>query len=186
MGAGLGYALASTKGNALYGDVIEQIVVNYGGFGPALELLLGGTPARGFVVGGGVIGQSAWDPETAVDSRRNQYPEALPAFKIYDAFGVGLLGPFLDWFPDETGGAHAGAMIGLGYIGLERDRSVAGSLWGGYDFWVANQWSLGAELRAVAATGARDIYVPAGASRTIAQMDDTAASFQLLFTALYH
>jgi hypothetical protein len=185
MGIGTGYGLAKTSGSFAG----SSLTAHYEGVGPALELLFGGTPARGLVVGGGFVGQDIWDPETTIDSNNPNVPQSL---NFEGALGVLALGPFMDWFPDEKGGAHVGGMIGFGGIGL-RDRSgnpdigLGGSLWTGYDFWIADQWSLGAELRGVFARGTRDVATPSsGFGFAPTRFEDTASSFELLFTALLH
>lgn len=179
MGLGTGYGQAKTTGS-ISGT---NLTAHYAGAGPAFELLIGGTPASGFVIGGGFIGQDIWDPETTIDSNHPSVPASL---ELHGALGVGALGPFIDWFPDDTGGAHVGAMFGLGIIGLRDDRSFGGSIWAGYDFWVANQWSLGAEIRAAAASGKRDVDLATSAGFGSAHFEDTASSIELLFTALLH
>jgi hypothetical protein len=98
---------------------------------------------------------------------------------------VGALGPFVDWFPNDRKGLHFGAMIGLALLGLQNDSGklssgIAGSLWGGHDFWVADQWSLGGEARVAGVSAKRDFSDLGGT------MNDKALSIELLFTALYH
>jgi hypothetical protein len=172
LGSGIGYGRAATKGSVEGFD----IEATYRGAGPVYELLIGGTPARGFVVGGGFVGQDISSPSVKVKVNADVF--ATGEFTDSGALGVGALGPFIDWFPDDHGGFHVGALAGIGIIGLQGDRSFGGSLWTGYDFWIANQWSLGLEGRAVFATGSRTL--------DSVKMDDTAASYELLFTALYH
>lgn len=184
-GIGAGYGRAKTTGTLGSTD----LTAHYSGAGPAYELLFGGTVARGFVVGGGFLGQDISDPSTTIESNDPSVPSTL---NVSGALGVLALGPFIDWFPDDTGGAHVGAMVGLGGVGL-KDRSgnadvgIGGSLWTGYDFWIANQWSLGGELRAVFAQGTREVDAPStGFFGNTARFDDSAASFELVFTALLH
>ena len=57
---------------------------------------------------------------------------------------------------------------------------IAGSLWGGYDFWLSSQWSIGAEARVAGLRAKRDFSDYNGT------MNDNAVSIELLFTALYH
>jgi hypothetical protein len=176
IGLGIGYADVRSSAE----DV--DFEVKYSGYGPSWEFLLGGTPGGGVVVGGGFLSQDISDPKI----------EAELAFEGIetesdDALGIGILGPFIDWFPDESGGAHVGAMFGVGVIGLREgpdddDDPSSGwgaSLWSGYDFWVANQWSMGALARAQYLSTKRefpqDIVIR-----------DRGWSFQLLFTALHH
>jgi hypothetical protein len=74
-------------------------------------------------------------------------------------------------------------VLGLGSIGLrdENDEASTGlgaSVFAGYDFWVAKQWSLGVEGRA--------LYVSSDRNFGDSQFEDRARGFQLLFTALMH
>lgn len=190
MGIGAGYGRVKSTGEfqtGLEGASTDMEIV-YSGAGPAYELLIGGTPGGGVVVGGGFVGQDISDPKVEVDG------EELDAdlFDDDDALGMVLLGPFVDWFPDPRGGAHVGAMIGVAAIGLsdggdeddnESSTGWGGSLWGGYDFWVANQWSLGAEGRVAYLSTHRDF---GGSSAVNAEADDRGLTFEVLFTALYH
>jgi hypothetical protein len=70
------------------------------GFGQSASLSLGGTPERGLVIGG-----TAWtariDP-VFVEGGQTVTPDD-------DSVKVTLLrvGPFVDWYPDPTGGFHA-------------------------------------------------------------------------------
>jgi hypothetical protein len=174
MGLGIGYGRATSSGTI---DV-DSVDATYTGLGPAYELLIGGTVGRGFVIGGGFAGQDISNPDLSLQSSTD--PTLSSRLTLNGALGIGVLGPFLDWYPDDTGGFHVGIMAGFGIIGLKDDKSVGGSVWTGYDFWVGKEWSLGAELRAAAASGSRDI--PDGN----AHLDDGAATYELVFDALYH
>jgi hypothetical protein len=191
MGLGAGYGHATSSGT-LDGDAVTY---TYNGGGSAYEILIGGTVGHAWVIGGGFVGQDVWDPKIHVTSTN----AVLGSYDLSSNkwLGIGAIGPFVDWFPNETGGFHAGAMIGLGIIGLDGDTSFGGSLWAGYDFWIAKQWSLGAELRAAGAKGSRD--TPGGSPQILTggtgslsvsnentRFDDSAETIELLFTALLH
>jgi hypothetical protein len=175
-GLGIGYGRVATSGNIAGIDVNAR----YTGPGPAYELLLGGTVGHAFVIGGGFVGQDISKPRIKIDPPI----DGNSSLQGTGALGVGAIGPFVDWFPSETEGLHFGAMIGFAIIGLRDDHGnpdggFAGSLWGGYDFWIASQWSLGAELRAALASGTRDFDDGS-------HLHDMASTYELLFTALYH
>jgi hypothetical protein len=127
------------------------------------------------------VGQDISDPSIEVKS--GDYSGSLVTSR---SLGVGAFGPFVDWFPYETKGLHFGTMLGLAVLGLgdnagNTSSGVAGSLWGGYDFWVSKQWSLGAEARVAALRASRN------ASGSLSgTMHDQAVSAELLFTALFH
>ena len=180
MGIGLGYGWATTK-TTVSGS---ELKATYSGTGPAFELLLGGTVARGFVVGGGLLELDILNPTIEVQSSDLTMSSVfiLSAGSTFSGLGFNTVGPFFDWFPDETGGAHIGGMFGLGVIHLEGNLGFGGSLWGGYDFWVAKQWSLGAELRGTLASGSRDYFLRSQA----VEFHDTGGTVELLFTALLH
>lgn len=144
--------------------------------------MIGGTVGKGIVIGGGFVGQDISNPNVQTSSDVLGLNGNVAA---NGALGVGVLGPFIDWFPDVTGGAHIGAMLGIGLIGLQDennnpDTGPGGSLWAGYDFWIADQWSLGAEARAGVASARRHF------SDINQDLRDSASTFELVFTALYH
>jgi hypothetical protein len=151
------------------------------------EVLIGGSPARGLAIGGGLWGQGASEPETD--------PENADS---YESLDFGMVGVFIDGFPDPTGGFHVGGAVGIaGFNGEFEDEpaedeerperigdkdggtaGIGGSVWVGYDAWIAPEWSLGGMLRftgAVTSSNADDLE----------QRANTRA-FAILFTALYH
>jgi hypothetical protein len=179
MSLGIGYGRAEATGTLGGADTSTT----YSGLGPAFALLIGGTVGHAVVIGGGFVGQDVSDPEVTFEMEGVE--PFGDSFRAEGALGVGVLGPFVDWFPDEHEGFHFGGMVGLSLIGLRDDRDnfsrgFAGSLWAGYDFWIADQWSLGAELRGVWGQGSRDF------TRFDGSLDDRASSYEVLFTALYH
>lgn len=74
------------------------------------------------------------------------------------------LGAFLDWYPDPEKGWHVGASVGLGSVGVTDDAgtssqstAVAGSIFGGYQWWLGPAWSLGlAGIVSIASAGHLD------------------------------
>jgi hypothetical protein len=183
MGTGLAYGWIKGSGTLKLTstDPGSDTTLTYKGWGPAYELLIGGTVTRGFVLGGGVVGQRIWDPEVT-----SKYSLRVRSDSTFDDLGegginIGLIGAFLDWFPDEAGGLHWGTMVGFALLGLTQGHiGVAGSLWSGYDFWISSAWTLGIQARLVAS---RCKHGLSGYSGTL---DDNAINAALLFTALYH
>jgi hypothetical protein len=154
-----------------------SVAFETGAGGSAFDFLLGGSPTPGLTLGGGFqfdVGQR--DPETG--------PDGEPRSATRDAFA--LAGPFIDVFPAPRGGFHFGGMLGGAALAhsesVDSDpltyRGVGGSLWLGYDWWVARQWSLGAMLRASSAALESTDALAAERAR--------AGSVALLFTVLYH
>ena len=131
------------------------------------------------MIGGGVVGQDLTHPDLEVEAGDQSLSD-----KVDDqSLGVSILGVVLDWFPDPKGGAHVGLLIGPANIGLQDEdgNSASGAgaaLFGGYDFWVGDQWSFGAEARILAAA--------ADHTRLGNAFDDTATGYHLSFTALLH
>jgi hypothetical protein len=195
MGIGIGFGHIHSSGmltgptNAtnLGAPTTDQVNFDatYDGVGPAYEILIGGTVARGLVIGGGIIGQDISSPKVRLNTTGNATVSGSD-LSTTGALGIGALGPFIDWFPDEHGGLHFGGMVGIAVIGLgngngDTDTGIGGSLWTGYDFWIADQWSLGAEARAVGVSAKRQF-----SDILEGTLDDRGSSVELLFTALYH
>ncbi|HMJ11336.1 MAG TPA: hypothetical protein VK524_08000, partial [Polyangiaceae bacterium] len=127
-------------------------------------------------------------------------PKSEPdAAEEYENLDFGMLGVFIDGFPDPTGGFHVGGAIGVASLnGTFEDEDfedeepdpdrigeedggtggIGGSVWVGYDAWIAPDWSLGGMLRfsgAVTSSNADELEQRANTK-----------SFAILFTALYH
>ncbi|MBI3203366.1 MAG: hypothetical protein HYZ29_17640 [Myxococcales bacterium] len=100
--------------------------------------MVGGTASRGWVTGGGAVGQT------------------VGFFSHGSAWLLVVLGPFLDWYPDEREGLHAGVMLGPAAVPLVRGTGVGGAVWGGYDLWVSDQWSMGLVARGIGSTSFSD------------------------------
>jgi hypothetical protein len=112
--------------------------VSFSSLGGHGQLAIGGTPQDGIVLGGllSIYGFSALGGAGGV-----------PQYKIGgDSFGLDF---FIDWFPDPRGGWHVGAAAGLGGTGITVGNvdnvtvCANGLLFGGYDWWIAPQWSFG-------------------------------------------
>ena len=185
MGLGLGWGYVKSSGTLSIagGSQPLDMEATYDGLGPAYELLIGGTIARGLVLGGGFVGQDIQDPTLSKSSDSD--PDLSEEMTVSGFLGVGALGPFLDWFPNDRGGLHFGTMLGLALLGLSSDSGkssfgLAGALWGGHDFWIGDQWSLGAEARVVALRSSREFTDLQGT------LKDKAITIEVLFTAVYH
>jgi hypothetical protein len=140
--------------------------------GALLDLMLGGTPSPGLVIGGGLWFSSL---ETNKWKRQNDDPSV----------GMVAMGPFIDYFPDPHQGFHFGGMLGVAawrvnVTDLSEPKSTAGGgavgAWAGYDFWVSPQWSLGVQARYLGMVVENENHDWRGAADTLG----------LSFTALYH
>lgn len=174
MGVGISQGHVTTKT-----EDPPSFEATFDGWGPAYELLIGGTVGSGIVIGGGFVAQDISDPDVSIE------PDVgfSGTVDTSGALGILVLGPFVDWFFDEKEGFHAGVVLGLGSIGLRDENDDAssglgGSLFVGYDFWVGKQWSLGVEGGA--------LYVASEREFGDSKFEDRARGFQLLFTGLYH
>jgi hypothetical protein len=108
--------------------------------------MVGGAPSPGIIVGGALQLDSLPSKTFTVD----QYSAKT---------GVNLLtiGPFIDGYPDPRGGFHLGGTFGFSAARLTNSNSQTFSTdkangfglaaWLGYDWWVADQWSVGGLLR---------------------------------------
>jgi hypothetical protein len=112
----------------------------------AFDLLIGGTPGRGLAIGGALLvsaGSAAGVDVGGVETNENA------------ALTTGIIGAFVDGFPDPHGGLHIGGTVGLASASLERDGStddfrgggVGLAGWVGYAAWLGPEWSLGGMLR---------------------------------------
>lgn len=156
-------------------ELLEQSRVT--GASSGLDVLLGGTPLKGFVVGGGLLcnGMESDDVRRA-DSLRTR--DAEPAI------GLCALGPMVDYFPDAKRGLHVGGLLGVAALGIDapgfddEDAPVAAGgaigLWVGHDWWVAREWSLGVSFR----------YLGVAVQNPDDDWSGAADSFTLSFTAL--
>jgi hypothetical protein len=147
------------------------------GSGTALgfDLMIGGSPAPGVAIGGALLAQGAVSAELDRGS----------GFAAQDRnFSIAILGPFIDGFPMPNKGFHLGGTLGLAALSFESadgDRlgetaGFGGAAWVGYDFWVADEWSVGPLFR-LAGTLTRNEED---------EIDASSLSAVLLFTALYH
>lgn len=144
------------------------------GWGGAIDFLVGGTPAPGLVVGGGVLLQEAFSPS---------YSERGPSGPV----GFGMLGPMIDAFPNPAGGFHVGGLVGLSRVGLDDAHGNASgglglSVWAGYMWWASSDWSLGGLVRLSAARSGRTL----GADPAQFDVADTTRAATFMFSTAFH
>jgi hypothetical protein len=127
----------------------------------AVELLVGGTPWTGVVVGGG---------DFILDRTGNT---------------VGGFFGFVQYYPDPRGGLHAFGNAGV--LIVDRMAGPFGSIGGGYDAWVGSQWSLGVDARLGAGTGSgTSEYEDDTGSSTESAGTFFAQFATVAFTVTYH
>ncbi|HEX7672351.1 MAG TPA: hypothetical protein VF395_22305 [Polyangiaceae bacterium] len=144
------------------------------GWGGAIDVLAGGTPAPGLVVGGGVLLQEAFSP--SFSERGHSGP-----------VGLGMLGPMIDAFPNPAGGFHVGGLVGLSRVGLDDAHGNASgglglSVWAGYMWWASSQWSLGGLVRLSAARSGRTL----GADPAQYDVADTTRAATFMVSTAFH
>jgi hypothetical protein len=133
------------------------------GAGVALEIALGGTVAEGLVIGGGLFAQSTDNVHWKGESLRT--PFGSDTYSHDKQATLGLLGVFLDYYPNPKNGFHVQGGLGIGTLSFERDslQGLPGETWGGaggggmlgvgYEAWIGSQWSLGGVARLLVASG---------------------------------
>jgi hypothetical protein len=79
---------------------------------------------------------------------RQQVPETSP-----NLLNLTMLGPFFDYYVHRSDGLHFGLALGLAILSAdnssldENPLGIAGTLAGGYDWWIGTQWSVGLLVR---------------------------------------
>jgi hypothetical protein len=154
-----------------------------GGGAVMLDVLIGGTPATGLVVGGGYQFDMAQHADYEFGSN-------------YTGSGGnvirGVIGPFVEWFPDRHGGFSTGLLAGYTVLALQTPTirilgtelggnlntlGIGGNLWVGYAHWISKQWSLGLVARGgIASTKNTEDSTQTG----------SATSWGVLITGVYH
>lgn len=170
VGVGLGGALVSSDSKSV-GDF------SFGGGAGAFDLWIGGTPTSGLAMGAALSGVGLGSSQRSVDGNRVSGDVSA---------STGLLGYFVDVFPNPERGLHFGGALGLasGQAEVkESGRKFQGGgfglqAFGGYEFWVSPQWSLGGMLRFIGSVTRED-------NAGVAYQASIGAA-TLSFTALYH
>jgi hypothetical protein len=147
----------------------------------ALQVALGGTPARGFVLGGAyfrdeIVGMRASDEVIDGDE-----PDLDGVGFSLDRFGV-----FADVFPDPAGGLHFQGFLGYGALNTRRPQGDADDPSGpvfsaaaGYEWRLGRHGHMGVLLRVT--------YAPFTSRETFLQEDATTVlTPALLGTATFH
>jgi len=129
---------------------------SFSGLGSHSLLAIGGGIARGLVLAGTVQASSistTFDGGPFVGETVTSNGKSLTASSKADA-SASLLGLLVDWYPDPSDGWHVGLSAGLGVTSVKNHAddstlsgtSAAGSIFGGYDWAIGPQWSIGLAL----------------------------------------
>jgi hypothetical protein len=132
---GLGYLSSTGK--------FPGYEVTYSGVTTSSALFLGGTIGP-VVIGGGFTYDNAFSP----NAKSGGTTVNLGTDVSLHLIGIG---PFIDVYPDPTSGLHFMGFVGWGGLEASVNGNVSGSdptglvsfIGGGYEFWVADQWSVG-------------------------------------------
>jgi opacity protein-like surface antigen len=118
----------------------------------AFELSIGGTPTPGFIVAGTLLGHSV--PSPTIEMNGGKFDG--------NSSSVSMLGLMLDGYPDPRGGFHIGGVIGFASISDSTINTSSTSTTStssdstsglgiaphiGYEWWVSDNWALGAQFR---------------------------------------
>lgn len=132
--AGLGYLGTSVSA----GGTTEKL----SGLTFPTAILLGGTVGP-VVIGGGLIMDYAASPSYSVNGQSAPVQTGVHLYML-------SMGVFADIYPNPTGGFHIQPFLGFGSLQLEYNGFTSNSATGlalavgvGYDWWVADEWSIG-------------------------------------------
>lgn len=126
------------------------------GLGDNSIIAIGGNIARGLVLAGTIQESSITTtfkggPFVGESVTTNGQSKAASSQADAASSEIGLL---VDWYPKPTGGWHAGLSAGLGAASVMNHAdnstmvgaSAAGSVFGGYDWAIGSDWSIGLAL----------------------------------------
>jgi hypothetical protein len=158
---------------------VTQPDLKFSGTAIMLDILIGGSPVPGFVLGGGLVTHQILSPTL----KQNGQTATTGGSVSLDLNTIGL---FTAIYPDPSSGFNIHALVGYGVISANYGDNTTSSnnpsglsIMGGvgYDFWVSDQWSIGPDLRVAYAKTSYS----AGYEEKVSMLVPT-----LSFTATYH
>ena len=156
---GVGYGYMTTS--------VEPGAGKIKGPGSAWLLTIGGTPVPGLVIGGTLFTHVQGKPTVEQGNFSGEASKAV--------FLLGI-GPTVDFYPDPKGGLHFGGS--LLYTSLNSvnytSTGFGAHVFGGYDLFFSDQWSVGPTLQLVFSKTAKD------------PEKDTTTSISAMITLLDH
>jgi hypothetical protein len=182
--AGFGGAWTSSKVTSGDFSSTDRPKSEVSGSGASFDFMMGGTPAPGLVVGGGILFQETFSPSVP-------QPEgtSVPGFDpgTLSSLPFLMIGPMVDAFPNPSYGFHFGGLLGLAQMGLKDNQGnssggVGIAAWLGYMWWTSSQWSIGGLVRGSAAWTGRTVG-PEGNQFDVA---DNSRTVNVMFSAAYH
>jgi hypothetical protein len=140
-----GFQFRGAVGAGFLSDSETSNVNLHGGAG-AFEVYIGGTPARGLVIGGFINDAIVIDPTVSV-------PNVSVSTDSNTSLSLVTIGPYIDFYPNPREGFHIIGTLGFADLSLSYNdenvsstHSTTGFAIGGgigYDWWVSPYWSLG-------------------------------------------
>jgi hypothetical protein len=137
IGLGAGYAMV---GGALDPEPPGGGEITITGAGVAGQLLFGGTPAPGLVIGGGSQGGHFFSPKVEFDGTEVDSDGDLSA---------NLLGAYVQYYFTPNQGFYLQAMLGIATMDDGNDDTdglaagLGASVGLGNEWWIADQWGIG-------------------------------------------
>lgn len=159
------------------------------GIGTVSELAIGGTISKGVVLGGGLY---TFDLLASTLRLEDGSVDAPPAELDTGLRNLVLLAPFVDIYPNPRRGFHVQGALGVAALTASvfgssaTDRSKYSAIGGGlmlgagYEWWIADEWSLGVLGRAM-------VTVLTGEDESdVRWIHIAATSPSFMFTLTYH
>ncbi len=175
---GIGFGYMSTKGEI---DRPNSQELDITGSGLTGEFMIGGTPAPGFVIGGGTMGLTIFNPKFELDGQERDTDA--------NSVDLSMLGLFVDVYPDPKKGLHFQAMVGYAQLSSdetdsddERPDGLGLAAGVGYEWWVGEQWGIGILGRVIYASTKLEERI----GTSTADITYTSLAPALLFTATLH
>jgi hypothetical protein len=153
--AGLGFGAFNDHLNIMNDHGYGVYAGTVSGVATTSELLLGGTPVRRFVVGGGVFSASVlvsdFDMGDALASNSDpQLPREVDSARS----NFSVIGPFVNYYVGAVDGLHMQAALGVAMLtGVRYEQArfantevavgAGGMLGVGKEWWIADQWGIG-------------------------------------------
>jgi hypothetical protein len=152
------------------------------------EVSIGGTPGGGLVIAGSLLSYRMPDPVIEYDAGNEA--------DLDGALNLFVIGGGVDWYPSPSGGFHFGGLLG-GAIAVAPapEISVFENIGGaggalsisiGYDWWVGDEWSVGALARLVAAGVQGEATANTAAGEVTGKEESSITVFTIAFSAAYH
>ena len=152
------------------------------------ELSIGGTPGGGLAIAGTLLTYGIQEPVLEFDAGGET--------DLGGPLNVIVLGASVDWFPNPNGGFHFGGLLGLVAAAAETPagsafENIGGgggalSVQVGYDWWIGDEWSLGAQGRLTGASIRGEATENVGGVDVTAEETEPISTFTIAITVLHH